>query len=123
MIEGKLQGTQTDRFDFLNVNLIFAALLVDADGSAHRDLQAVFGAELDAALLLLEENAANLGAIVLQREIDVVGLGFATVGDFALDEDVGEVTGKQVADAGGELAYGEHLAGGLEVKGKLAHGW
>src|SRR5207245_1861672 len=93
-----------------------------ADGTAHGDLQAVFRAELDAALLLLEENAVDLGAVVFQGEIDVAGLRFAAVGDLALDEDVGEIPCEEVADAGSKLAYGEYRAGGLEVKGKLAHG-
>jgi hypothetical protein len=86
-------------------------------------LQAVFGAELDAALLLFEENATDLGAIVFQGEVDVAGLGFAAVGDFALDEDVGEVAGEKIADAAGKLADRQDLAVGLEVEGELAHGW
>jgi len=101
--------------------LILAALLVHAEGAAHGDLQAVFGAEPGAALLLFEENAADLGAIILQGEVEVAGLGFAAVGDFALNKDVGEVPGEQVANAGGEFAYGENLASGLKVEGELAH--
>ena len=85
-------------------------------------MQAVLGTELDAALLLFEENAADLGAVVLEREIDVAGLGFAAVGDFAFDPDVGEILAEEVADAGGQLADGERAAGGLEVEGELAHG-
>src|SRR5215467_5396887 len=119
LIESKLERTEADRLDFLEVNLIFAALLVDTDGAAHGDLQTVFGAEFDAALLLLEEDAADLGAIVFQCEVDVAGLGFAAVGDFALDKDVGEIPSEEVADAGGEFADSEHRAGGLEVKGEL----
>src|SRR5260370_18577084 len=91
LIESKLQGAEADGLDLLDINLIFAALLIDTDGAAHGDLQAVLGAELDAALLLLEENAADLGAVVLQSEIDVARLGFAAVGDFALDDDFGEI--------------------------------
>jgi hypothetical protein len=84
-------------------------------------LQAVFRAELDAALLLFEENAADLGTIILQGEVDVAGLGFAAVGDFPLDENVGEISGQQVADARGKFADGKDLARGLEVEGELAH--
>jgi len=50
---------------------------------------------------VLEVNAADLGAVVLQGQIDVAGLGFAAVGDFALDADVSEVFGEQVADLAG----------------------
>src|SRR5207248_4162072 len=122
LVEGELKRAEADRLDFLDVNLIFAALFVDADGATHGDLQAVFGAELDAALLLFEENAFNLRAVVFQGEIDVAGLRFAAVGDFALDEDVGEIAGEEIADASGELADGQDLASGLKVEGELAHG-
>jgi hypothetical protein len=85
-------------------------------------LQAVFGAELDAALLLLEEHAADLRAIVFQSEVDVAGLGFAAVGDFTLDENVSEVLGEKIANARGEFADGPGAAFGHEVEGELAHG-
>src|SRR5256885_9816008 len=42
---------------------------------------------LPISLLLFEENAFNLRAVVLQGEIDVAGLRFAAVGDFALNEE------------------------------------
>src|SRR5258707_643190 len=119
LVEGELQRALPHEIDFLDVNLIFAALLVDADAAAHGDLQTVFGAELDAALLLLEVHAADLGAVVFQSEIDVARLGFAAVGDFALDADVGEILRKEVADFSGQLADGPGLAAGHEIEGKL----
>src|SRR5437667_4301658 len=119
LLEGELQRALSNQVDFLDVNLIFAALLVDADRAAHGDLQAVFGAELDAALLLLEINAADLGAIVFQSEIDVAGLGCAAVGDFALHADVGEIPGEEIADLSGQLADGEGVARGHEVESEL----
>ena len=120
LVEGKLERAETNRFDFLDVNLIFAALFVDTDGSAHRDLQAVFGAELDAALLLFEENAADLSAIVFESEIDVAGLGFAAIGDLALNENVGEIPGEEVTEAASKFADRQDLTRGLEVEGELA---
>jgi hypothetical protein len=84
-------------------------------------VQAVFGAELDAALLLLEENAANLRAIVFQGEVDVAGLRFAAIGDFTLDPNVREIFGEEVADFGRQFADGENAAGGLEIKLELGH--
>src|SRR5256712_1984118 len=119
LLEGELQRALPHQIDFLDVNLILAALLVDADAAAHGDLQTVFGAELDAALLLLEVNAADLGAIIFQSEINVAGLGFAAVGDFALDADVGEVFGKEVADFPSQLADGPSLAVGHEIEREL----
>src|SRR2546426_177288 len=120
LLEGKLQRALPHQVDFLDVNLIFAALLVDADAAAHGDLQTVLGAELDAALLLLEVNAANLGAIIFQSEINVAGLRFAAVGDFALDGDVGKIFGQQVADLSGQLADGPGLAIGHEIERELS---
>ena len=121
LLEGELKRAEADGLDVLDVDLIFAAGFVDADRAAHGDVQAVLGAELDAALLLLEENAADLGAVVLEREVDVAGLGFAAVGNFAFDPDVGELFAEEVADAGGELADGEGAAGRLQVERELAH--
>src|SRR5439155_26801031 len=103
----------------IDVDLIFAALLVGADGASHRDLQAVLRAVLDAALLLLEINARDLGAVVFQSEIDVAGLGGAAIGDFALHADVGEIPGEQVANFSGQFADGEDVASGHEVESEL----
>ena len=49
LVEGELQRAQADRLDVLDVNLIFAAGFVDADGTAYGDVQAVLGAELHSA--------------------------------------------------------------------------
>jgi len=118
-----LQRAEAYRFEVFDINLIFAAGFVDADGAAHGHLQAVFGAELDAALLLFEEDAADLGAIVFQREVDVARLRFAAIGDFAYDPDVGEILGQEVADASGKLTDSENAARRLEVELELSsHG-
>src|SRR6266480_2756276 len=119
LLEGKLQRAAPNGLEIVHVNLIFAAGFVDAYGAAHGHQQAVFGAELDAALLLLEINAADLSAIVFQGEVDVAGLGLAAVGDFPLDADVREVFAEQVADLGSQLADGPGLAVGHEVEGEL----
>jgi hypothetical protein len=51
----------------------------------------------------------------------VAGLGFAAIGDFAHDPDVGEIFGEEVADARGELTDGENAARGLKIELKLSH--
>jgi hypothetical protein len=43
------------------------------------------------------------------------------VGEFAFDEDVGEVAGQEVADSAGQLADGEDAAFGDEIELELAH--
>src|SRR5439155_26446274 len=98
LLESALQRSLSHQINFLDVNLIFAALLVDADAAANGDLQPVFGTEFDAALLLLEVNAANLRALIFQCEVDVARLRLAAIRDFALDRNIGEVFSEQVAD-------------------------
>jgi len=73
-------------------------------------VQAVFGAELHGAELILEADAFHLGAFVFEGAVDVAGLGFVAVGDFAGDPDVGEVAGEKVADLGGQLGDREGAA-------------
>ena len=121
MLEGELQRATAHGIKTLNVNLIFTSGFINADAAADGDLKTVLGTELDAAALLLEENAADLRAVVFQGEVDVAGLGFPAVGDFALDEEVGEIFREQIADSSREFADGKDLASGLEVEGELAH--
>ncbi len=121
LFEGELEGATAERLHGLDVNLIFAADFVDGDGAANGDFEAVFGTKLHAALLLLEEDAADLGALVLEGEIDVTGSGFAAVGDFALDGDVSEIFAKEIANARGEIADGKDAFFGLQIERELSH--
>ena len=121
MLERELQGAETDGLDGLDIDLVFAARFVDAERAAHGDVQTIFGAEFDAALLLLEENATHLRTIVFQGEIDVAGLRGAAIGNFAFDPDVGEIAREQVTHFAGEFADGEDAALRHEVEGELAH--
>ena len=95
LLEGQLQRAEADRLDAFDINLIFAARFVDADGAAHGDVQAVFRAELHGAQLRFEADAANLRAFIFQRAVDVAGLRFAAIGNFALHQDVGEIFGQR----------------------------
>src|ERR1700683_946861 len=121
LIEGQLQRAQADRLDALDVDLIFAAGFVDADGTAHSDVEAIFGAEFHESQLVLEADATDLGAVVFEGAIHVARRGFVAVGEFAFDKDVGEVADKEVADLAGQLAHGEDAAFGHEVELELAH--
>src|SRR5260370_38802045 len=69
LLKSKLQRALPHQVDFLDVNLIFTALFVDADAPAHGDLQAVLGPELPATLLLQEVAPPELTA-VLVRDAD-----------------------------------------------------
>ena len=52
----------------------------------------------------------------------MAGLRGVTVGDFALNEDVGEIASEEVADRAGQLGDREDAAFGAKVELKLAHG-
>ena len=65
LFERKLQSAEANRFDIRDVNLIFAANIVDADGAAHRDVQAVFRPEFQSARLIAETDAADLCVRIL----------------------------------------------------------
>ena len=123
LIEGELQRAEADRLDVFDIKLIFAAGFVDADGAAHGDVQAVLGTEFQAGKLGAETDAANLRAIILEREIEMAGLGGVRIGHFALDEDVGKLAGEEIADAHGEVAHRPDGAAGHQRKLKgLYHG-
>lgn len=121
MIEGELQRAKPDGLDTFHINLIIAALFVDADGTAHGDVQPVFRAEFRGADLRLEADGADLRSLVFEDEVDVAGLRFVTVGDFAFDEDVGEIASEKIADAAGEFGDGVDTALGHQVELELAH--
>src|SRR5215468_10460019 len=76
LLEGDLQRAAAGRLHGLDVNLVFAARLVNADAAANRNFEAVFRTELHAAHLLFEPDAADLGFFVLECEVEVAGLGF-----------------------------------------------
>src|SRR6267154_2264341 len=121
LLEGQLQSAQADGLNVLDIDLVFAARFVDADGAAHRDAQAVFGAKLHGAELILEADALRLRAFVLQGAVNVAGLRFVAVGDFAGDPDVGKVAREEVADPGGQLGDREGAAFRHKVELKLGH--
>src|SRR4029077_5307349 len=65
LLEGELQRAKSNGLNILDINLVFAARFIDADGAAYRDVQTVFGAKLHGAELILETDAADLRALVL----------------------------------------------------------
>src|SRR5690348_926982 len=123
LIESELQSAEAERLHRVDVNLILTPLLVHTEAAAHGDFEAVFGMEAHAEALLLEPDAANLRAVILKSAVDVAGLSFAAVGDFAFDENVREIAAKEIADARSQLGDGKGAALGLEVELELSgHG-
>src|SRR5579864_4136230 len=97
LLERKLQRPQSHRLDMRNVNLIFAPWLVDANRSAHCDVQSILGAEFQAAHLIAKAHTADLRLFVLQREIQMPRLRRAKIRDFTLDPQVAKFVFEQIA--------------------------
>ena len=104
LLEGELQRAEADRIDMGDVNLIFAARVVDAERTADGDVQTVFRFAFDSTHLIAEADAADLGARVFQGEVIMSRLRSAAVGDFAFHRNIRESAFEQFADAGGQLA-------------------
>src|SRR5208282_5297416 len=105
LLESQLKSAQADRLHVADVDLILAARFVNAERSAHGDVQTVLGPEFQPAKLIAKTNAANLRARVLQSEIEMARLRGVIVRDFALHPNVGEISLQQIADALREFAY------------------
>ncbi len=105
-----MQRAESDRFNIIDVNLIFAARFVNADGAAHARFQSVFGAEFQSLRGAAEADALHLCFLVLQREIEMPGLGVAEIGNFAFHPHSGKRRRKQFADAARQFADGPDLA-------------
>ena len=84
-------------------------------------MQSILRTEFHGADLRLEADGAELRGLVFQDEVDVPGLRFVAVGDFAFDEDVGEISREEIADASGEFGDRVDAALGHQVELELAH--
>src|SRR5215472_2926759 len=82
-------------------------------------MQSVLRTKLHQASLISEADAADLRAIILERAVDVAGLGFVAVGDLAFHPNIGEVSGEEIADARGQLRDGPDAPLGNKVKLEL----
>jgi hypothetical protein len=103
-----------------------SALLVDADATADKDVEAVFRAEAEEHGLAAEEDDGELGVGVLEGEVDVAGGSGAVVGDFAFDPDVAVLLLDEFADLTDEFTDRPDAAGGARVvegEVKLRRDW
>ena len=74
LIEGELQRAEALRLEVLADELILALGFVDRDPAARDDAQAVGRLELQVAQRRAEHEAADLRAVVLQREVQMPGV-------------------------------------------------
>ena len=87
LLEFFLQRTAARHLQALDNQLVVAARLVQTDSAEADHLVAVVGPEVQPALALAEEGAAQLGAGVLEAEVDVSGCWSGEVGDLPDDGD------------------------------------
>ncbi len=109
-LEGQAQGAITGRLDRVENQLIVATAFEQRDLAAHLDRQAILQGLAYASGVLPEQRAANLGAAVLEGEIDMAGGRAGEVGDFAFDPDIAEHVLQQHPRAAVELADSKNLA-------------
>src|SRR5215472_1742532 len=98
LLEGDLERAKTYRLDVADVDLIFAARFIDAEGATHGDVQAILGAEFQPANLITKTDAANLRVRVLEREIEMARLRGTMVRHFPFDPDISKGAFKQPAN-------------------------
>ena len=91
----------------LHDELIGAAGRIDIEIAVANDLLAVFELEFEAGGGGAPEDAAKLGGLVFEREIDVAGMGAGDVGDFSADPEGAEGGFEGGLDEVAELGDGE----------------
>ena len=73
LLERELERAQALRLEQLDHQLVLAARGVDVEAAEGQHLHAVLGLEAHAPAPAAEEHAAELGRLVLQREVGVAG--------------------------------------------------
>lgn len=111
LLEGKLQRAGADRFHGFSNKLELAALLVNADAAADKDVESIFRAEAQQYGLAAKENDRQLCVGVFEREVNMAGGSGPIVGDFAFDPDVDVGLLDKFTDLADEFAHGPNTAG------------
>jgi len=86
-----VERTETGHSRRLDIELKFAARLVDRRCRAHLDAQAILQSEAQELRLLSEQDTAYLGLLVLEQEVNVAGWCPRKVRDLAADPCQAEV--------------------------------
>ena len=90
LLEAELEGALALGLDLVDVELVVAAGLEDADLAPADDLEAVLEVEGDLAGGRLPQDGLDDAFLVLEAEEDVAGGGLLVAGDLALDPDLGD---------------------------------
>ncbi len=104
-LEAQGEVAEAGRLQRVDVQLVGALLLEDVDPAVDDDLQSGLRLERDARPVVAEDDAAQLRAGVLERQVGVTGSADADLADLALDPDVSQVRrcAQAIADDPGEL--------------------
>src|SRR6185436_10889599 len=79
LLEGDLEPAEALRLEQLDHELVLAATGVHVETAEGQHLEAVLDLEAHAPAPPAEEHAAELGSVVLQREVRVAGRGRAQI--------------------------------------------
>ena len=110
LLKGLLQGAGAVKVDGVDNQLVVASRFIDGDPAAADHMGPVLGNLRQITLLHFEQHRLDLGAGILEGEIEMAGIGFVQIGDFAGDADKGKSPLKQAADGAVELGDGQDLA-------------
>ena len=98
LLKGELERAGADRLQGFGDKLHLAALVVNADAAAGKDVLTVFKAEAEQRSLAAKEDGGKLGVGIFQGEVNMAGGRRAQVGNLALDPNVGVLGFDDLAD-------------------------
>src|SRR5690606_40693860 len=108
LLESEGERSRADRLERIADDLRIAARLVEGDAPAGDHLLAVVRAEAEQPRLPAEEHRADLGALVLEAEVEVARGRPAEVRDLAAHVHRPELPLQGAPDATGELPHRQH---------------
>ena len=113
-LEAQGQVAHAGRLQALHVELVGALRLEDVQPAVGDDAEAGARLEGQGQAVVSEDHAAQLGALVLQREVAVPSRADRDLSDLTLDPDPGQPgrAADGVADEAREVAHGEHARPG-----------
>ena len=113
-LEAQRQVADTGRLEAVDVELVGALRLEHVDPAVGHDADAGAGLQRHDHAIVAEDHAAQLGSLVLEREVAVPGGADGDLADLALDPDAAEPRCRAdgVADEPRQVADREDLGAG-----------
>ena len=107
LLERELERAAAERLEPIDDELQIAARRIERDLAADNDALAVGGREDEDLHRAAEHHAAQVAAVVLQREVEVPGARRTQVRDLARDENVRELGRERLAQEQRQLRHRE----------------